>query len=147
MASGDGSHTTSPFRAASVSGARTDSAGVGGGDEQPASQPDVEVPGTRLEDELAVLDVRLAQLRADPAVAAMVAAALDPETEDTAIPALLAAGFEAWARELGVGADQPFAQDPPPGKNPRLHASLRLVLDPRTERHRRWAFRAIAAVE
>ena len=32
-----------------------------------------------------------------------------------------------------------------PGKNPRLHASLRLVLDPRTERHRRWAFRAIAA--
>jgi hypothetical protein len=61
------------------------------------------------------------------------------------MPALLDAGFEAWVRELGAGAGHSFAQDPPPGKNPRLHASLRLVLDARTERHRRWAFRAIAA--
>jgi hypothetical protein len=61
------------------------------------------------------------------------------------MPGLLAAGFEAWARELGDDAGHPFAQDPPPGKNPRLHSSLRLVLDARTERHRRWAFRAIAA--
>ncbi len=61
------------------------------------------------------------------------------------MPALLATGLEAWVRERGTGDDQPFAQDPPPGKNPRLHASLRQVLDARTERHRRWAFRAIAA--
>jgi hypothetical protein len=95
--------------------------------------------------EFADLDARFAALRADPEVLARAAAALDPKTEDTVMPALLDAGFEAWVRELGAGADHPFAQDPPPGKNPRLHASLRLVLDPRTERHRRWAFRAIAA--
>ena len=96
------------------------------------------------DDELAELDTRFAELRADTAVSAAARAALDPETEDTAMPGLLAAGFESWVRELGVGADHPFAQDPPPGRNPRLHASLRLVLDARTERHRRWAFRAIA---
>jgi hypothetical protein len=96
------------------------------------------------DDELAGLDARFAELRANPSVSAAVKAALDPETEDTAMPLLLAAGFESWVRELGAGADHPFAQDPPPGKNPRLHASLRLVLDARTERHRRWAFRAIA---
>ena len=115
------------------------------------SRLDAEVTGTDgtrlagLDGEFAALDARFAQLRADPAVAATVAAALDPKTEDAVMPALLDAGFEAWVRELGVGADHPFAQDPPPGKNPRLHASLRLVLDARTERHRRWAFRAIAA--
>jgi hypothetical protein len=100
------------------------------------------------DDELAVLDTRFAELLADPAVTARAAAALAPETEDTVMPALLAAGLEAWVRELGTGPgvdDRPFAQDPPPGKNPRLHASLRLVLDTRTERHRRWAFRAISA--
>jgi hypothetical protein len=96
-------------------------------------------------DELAVLDARFTELRAAPATAAAVAAALDPATEDTAMPPLLAAGLEAWVRELGESADHPFAQDPPPGKNPRLHASLRLVLDARTERHRRWAFRSVAA--
>jgi hypothetical protein len=95
--------------------------------------------------DFAALDARFADLREDVGTTAAVAAALNPETEDTAMPALLAAGLEAWVRELGVGADHPFAQDPPPGKNPRLHASLRLVLDARTERQRRWAFRAIAA--
>ena len=102
-------------------------------------------PGASATGEFAALDARFAALRADPAVTARAAAALDPKTEDTAMPALLDAGFEAWVRELEAGADHPFAQDPPPGKNPRLHASLRLVLDPRTERHRRWAFRAIGA--
>jgi hypothetical protein len=96
------------------------------------------------DDELAALDTRFAALRASDAVTAAVRAALDPATEDTTMPSLLAAGFEAWVRELGAD-DHPFAQDPPPGKNPRLHASLRLVLDARTEHHRRWAFRAIAA--
>lgn len=97
------------------------------------------------DEELSFLDERFAALRADPVITAQAAAALDPKTEDTAMPALLDAGFEAWVRELGAGTDHPFAQDPPPGRNPRLHASLRHVLDPRTERHRRWAFRAIAA--
>ncbi|MGH3281735.1 MAG: ATP-binding protein, partial [Trebonia sp.] len=102
-------------------------------------------PAPGMSDEFAVLDARFAALRADAAVTARVAAALAAEAEDTDMPTLLADGFEAWVRELGLGADHPFAQDPPPGKNPRVHASLRLVLDARTERHRRWAFRAIAA--
>ena len=74
-----------------------------------------------------------------------VSAALDPETEDAAMPPLLAAGLEAWARELGGADDKAFVQDPLPGKNPRLHACLRMLLDARTERQRRWAFRAIAS--
>jgi len=76
---------------------------------------------------------------------ASVGAALDPETEDAAMPPLLAAGLEAWARELGGADDQAFVQDPLPGKNPRLHGCLRMLLDTRTERQRRWAFRAIAS--
>jgi hypothetical protein len=133
----DGQGAGASGNAAAVSGATgTDSGSAAGGGQ---AGPD---------DELAALDTRFAQLRADEAVTARAAAALAAETEDTVMPALLAAGLEAWVRELGVEAgrdDHPFAQDPPPGKNPRLHASLRLVLDARTERHRRWAFRAIAA--
>jgi Helicase HerA, central domain len=90
---------------------------------------------------LAALDLLFARLSEQAAVGA----ALDPETEDAAMPPLLAAGLEAWARELGGADDQAFVQDPLPGKNPRLHACLRMLLDTRTERQRRWAFRAIAS--
>ena len=90
---------------------------------------------------LAELDRLFARLSQD----AQVSAALDPETEDGAMPPLLAAGLEAWARELGGAEDQVFVQEPLPGKNPRLHACLRMLLDTRTERQRRWAFRAIAS--
>jgi hypothetical protein len=90
---------------------------------------------------LAVLDGLFARLRDEAAVGA----ALDAETEDAAMPPLLAAGLEAWARELGGGDDQAFVQDPLPGRNPRLHACLRMLTDTRTERQRRWAFRAIAS--
>ena len=109
-------------------------------DDTPAAQPaaadaPAESPG------LAALDLLFARL----AEQAAVGAALDPETEDAAMPPLLAAGLEAWARELGGADDQAFVQDPLPGKNPRLHACLRMLLDTRTERQRRWAFRAIAS--
>ena len=90
---------------------------------------------------LAALDELFARLRKD----ADVGAALAHDTEDVAMPPLLAAGLEAWAREAD-GDDQTFVQDSPPGKNPRLHACLRMLLDLRTERaQRRWAFRAIAS--
>ena len=89
----------------------------------------------------AALDLLFARLSEQAAVGA----ALDPETEDAAMPPLLAAGLEAWARELGGADDQAFVQDPLPGKNPRLHACLRMLVDTRTERQRRWAFRAIAS--
>ena len=93
------------------------------------------------ESELAILDASFATLRS----AADVAAALDPETEDTAMPELLAAGLEAWARERGGENDGGFVTDPVPAKSPRLHACLRMELDTRTERQRRWSFRAIAS--
>lgn len=93
------------------------------------------------EDDLTALDALFADLRDS----AGVSGAFDQANEDLAMPALLAAGLEAWVRELGGDSDHAFVQDPPPGKNPRLHACLRMVLDARTERQRRWAFRAIAA--
>jgi hypothetical protein len=90
---------------------------------------------------LAALDELFARLRDG----AEVGAALAHDTEDVAMPPLLAAGLEAWAREV-EGDQQTFVQDSPPGKNPRLHACLRMLLDLRTERsQRRWAFRAIAS--
>ena len=90
---------------------------------------------------LAALDELFARLRE----AADVGAALAHDTEDAAMPPLLTAGLEAWAREAD-GDGQAFVQDSPPGKNPRLHACLRMLLDLRTERsQRRWAFRAIAS--
>jgi hypothetical protein len=90
---------------------------------------------------LAALDALFARLRTDAAVGA----ALAHDTEDATMPPLLAAGLEAWAREAD-GDNRTFVQDSPPGKNPRLHACLRMLLDLRTERsQRRWAFRAIAS--
>ena len=90
---------------------------------------------------LAAIDELFARLRKD----ADVGAALAHDTEDVAMPPLLAAGLEAWAREAD-GDNQTFVQDSAPGKNPRLHACLRMLLDLRTERsQRRWAFRAIAS--
>jgi hypothetical protein len=90
---------------------------------------------------LAALDALFARLRTD----ADVGAALAHDTEDVTMPPLLAAGLEAWAREAD-GDNRTFVQDSPPGKNPRLHACLRMLLDLRTERsQRRWAFRAIAS--
>jgi hypothetical protein len=90
---------------------------------------------------LAALDDLFATLREN----AVVGAALAHETEDVAMPPLLYAGLEAWAREADGGDEQEFIQDSLPGKNPRLHACLRMLLDPRTERQRRWAFRAISS--
>ncbi|GAB3425256.1 ATP-binding protein [Flindersiella endophytica] len=98
--------------------------------------------GPAVDDEaFALLDKRLAELRA----AADVAGASDPKTEDTCVPPLLDAALEAWIRERG-GDEQAFEHDLlPRTKNPALHASLRQVIDERTERKRQWAFRAIGS--
>lgn len=90
--------------------------------------------------EFAALDAEFAALQST----ADVAAALDAQTEDTAMPPLLAAGLEAWVRERGEN-DGSFVTDPVPAKGPRLHACLRMEVDTRTERQRRWSFRAIAS--
>jgi hypothetical protein len=98
--------------------------------------------GSRADDEaLMMLDKRLAELRA----AADVSGAFDPKTEDKCIPPLLDAALEAWIRERGSD-EQAFEHDLlPRTKNPVLHASLRQVIDERTERKRQWAFRAIGS--
>ncbi|TFV58027.1 DUF87 domain-containing protein [Mycobacterium sp. PS03-16] len=74
---------------------------------------------------------------------AVVAAPLDPDGEDTAMPALLAAGLEAWITERGDDG-QSFRIDSPPGTRVVLHARLRQSLDATTDDERHWAFRAIA---
>lgn len=75
---------------------------------------------------------------------AVVDAAVDPESEDTTVPALLSAALNAWITEQGE-AGHDFHTDPPPGKNVVLHARLRQTLDTATEDERHWAFRAISA--
>ncbi|MDQ7911185.1 ATP-binding protein [Phytohabitans sp. ZYX-F-186] len=84
------------------------------------------------------LDERYAALREQ----AQIDGLLDPASEDTEIPSLLAAALDAWIRE---GADTDFDQDTIPVRKPVLHARLRRTLDERTGDEAHWAFRAIAA--
>ncbi|GAA0389148.1 hypothetical protein GCM10009530_45310 [Microbispora corallina] len=91
-------------------------------------------------DALVALDARFAELRKT----ARVAEALDPATEDAAMPALLSAGLSAWIMELGE-AGRAFSQDPAPSRKPPLHARLRRTLDESREDEAHWSFRAIAA--
>ncbi|MCW2934987.1 MAG: hypothetical protein JWM19_5949 [Actinomycetia bacterium] len=74
-----------------------------------------------------------------------ISAALVPGTEDALIPELLDAGLDAWIRERGDGDDRVFVREQQPRKNAALHAELRMIIDERTERQRRWGFRAISA--
>jgi hypothetical protein len=90
--------------------------------------------------DLAALDARFAELY----VAADAPGAFDPSHEDETIPGLLAAGLDAWIRERGEDGNA-FVQDPPPGRNPQLHACLRQTIDEQTERQRIWGFRAISS--
>ena len=52
-----------------------------------------------------------------------VADALDEKKVDDGLPALLRAGLTAWAEENAAAGD--FSVDPPPGRNPPLHARQR----------------------
>jgi hypothetical protein len=94
-----------------------------------------------LETEFTALDARFRDLwnTAD------VSAALVPGTEDGLIPEFLDAGLDSWIRERGAADSLAFIRERQPRKNPALHAELRMITDDRTERQRRWAFRAIAA--
>ena len=88
----------------------------------------------------ASLDERFAALVA----AADVSAALDPQTEDTAMPELLAAGLAAWIAEQAP-TGRTYKYDPPPGKKSALHARLIEVINEATENEEHWSFRAIAS--
>ena len=100
-----------------------------------------QVPIRAGEDGLTLLDRRFAELWNS----ADVSAAFVTGSEDQVLPSLLQAGLEAWVRERGGIGDRSFVQERLPGRNPPLHAVLRMIIDERTERQRRWAFRAIAA--
>ena len=70
-----------------------------------------------------------------------VAAALDEKQVDNALPALLRAGLTAWAEENAAAGR--FSVDPPPGRNPSLHARLRQIVDADTDDEVHWSFRAV----
>jgi Helicase HerA, central domain len=70
--------------------------------------------------------------------------AFDEAKEDAEMSSLLAAGLDAWKRECG--ADGRIFHKDPRRADAALHACLRRVSEDRLERQRRWAFRAIAAV-
>lgn len=90
-------------------------------------------------DALASLDERFARLReqADPR------AALDVDTEDRVVPALLDAGLRAWIAEQGEAA-RGYTVDQVPGRRPPVHARLRQVLDDAVEDEVHVVFRAVA---
>jgi Helicase HerA, central domain len=92
------------------------------------------------DDALTRLDRHFAALVA----AADVSAALDPTSEDSVMPPLLAAGLGAWIEERAL-SDSGYKHDPPPGAKPALHARLRKILNEQAEDEAHWAFRAIAS--
>ncbi|GLZ36579.1 DUF87 domain-containing protein [Actinokineospora sp. NBRC 105648] len=90
--------------------------------------------------ELSTVDAEFAELvrRADPR------AAVDKDTEDMSMPALLAAGLNAYVQEQGPDRLR-YRVEPQRGANPPLHARLCRTLDEETEDEVHWSFRAIAA--
>ena len=67
--------------------------------------------------------------------------ALDEKRVDRGLPALLRAGLTAWAEENAAAGH--FSVDPPPGRNPSLHARLRRIVDADTDDEVHWSFRAV----
>ena len=91
-------------------------------------------PGPHLD---ADLDARFSQLVRE----ADVAGALDERQVDDCLPALLRAGLRAWAEENTAAGR--FSVDPPPGRNPSLHARLRRTVDADADDEVHWSFRAV----
>jgi hypothetical protein len=91
-------------------------------------------------DDLSELDAHYAALREK----ATSDSAIDETCEDVEMPPLLAAGLKAWILSRDAAA-QSYVVDPLPGRNPAVHARLRLTLNERIEDQVHWAFRAIAA--
>lgn len=90
---------------------------------------------------LAALDTQFRELRESIDVSD----AFVSESEDDRMSALLVAGLDAWVKEHNGTEEHLFVTERLSRRNPQLHASLRMIADVRTERQRRWAFRAIAA--
>lgn len=93
------------------------------------------------ERQLAALDEQFRELRETIEVAK----AFVPKSEDEQMSAWLTAGLEAWIKECDGPKERLFVTERLSSRNPSLHASLRMITDARTERQRRWTFRAICA--
>ena len=83
------------------------------------------------------LDRRFRQLVQE----ADVTGVLDERKVDVVLPALLRAGLTAWAEENARAGD--FSVDPPPGRNPSLHARLRQIVDADTDDEVHRSLRAV----
>lgn len=100
---------------------------------------------SRRSDEFTTDSTELDRRFADYRRRAVGAAALDPEGEDTTVPALLSAALDAWITERG-DTEQTFRLDPPPpARQAHLHGRLRQSLDAGGDDERHWGFRAIAS--
>lgn len=93
-------------------------------------------PGPSID--FSTFDVRFDELKRQ----ADVRPALDQDTEDESMPALLSAGLTAWIVERG-GDGHVWRQGPSPSAKPALHAQLIRTLDEETDDEAHWAFRAI----
>jgi hypothetical protein len=102
----------------------------------PATAPDAGMSASGF----AEIDARYAEL----VKTADTSEALDPATEDHAVPDLLEAGLTAWIAEQGEPTER-FGLDPVARSKPPLHARIRQVLDENTEDQAHWSFRAIGA--
>ncbi|WP_067497544.1 helicase HerA domain-containing protein [Actinoplanes sp. TFC3] len=106
---------------------------------EPSSDEEMPPPPPAAPAALTALDTRFAELKAN----ADISRVLSRDTEDVELPALLAAGLQAWMTERGE-AGAAFEQDPPPSTKPALHARLRRTLDDTTEVEAHWGFRGIS---
>ncbi|MFC7482690.1 helicase HerA domain-containing protein [Luedemannella flava] len=106
--------------------------------EQPEQVP--ERPKEGLAAHFEALDRRFGELVAE----ADVRAALDHRSEDSEMPALLAAGLSVWIQEQAPSGTT-YKTDPLPSAKPALHGRLVEVLDEATENEAHCAFRAVAS--
>src|SRR5262245_49231906 len=71
-------------------------------------------------------------------------AAVDHQTEDAHMPALLAAGLEAWVDEQNE-LTSTYKVEVQSGTKPALHGRLIQVINESTDNEAHWCFRAIAS--
>ncbi|MGC5659112.1 ATP-binding protein [Micromonospora sp. WMMD723] len=104
-----------------------------------AAAPQPHGPSLPAVEDLDRFDARFAQLKSEVDVSGPLAR----DSEDSTVPALLAAGLTAWVMTRGEQSGS-FSVDPAPSAQPPLHARLRLTLDETTEDQVHWCFRAIS---
>lgn len=106
--------------------------------QEPVDPGDLTEERSALTVDFTEFDKRFDRLRRE----ADVTPVFEPATEDSALPALLAAGLTAWIVERGP-AGKHWQLGPSPSAKPALHAMLVHTLDEETDDEEYWAFRGI----